>query len=153
MFINHPILVVVVALTAGCAAYRNNGEAASLGTAMREDASRQDGLCAVDLPATRVDVDDHAEGVEIVFTSADSGEVGELRKRAARIAEGDRYRPGWSAAPAEPIAVTTHVSDIADGVKIVLVPEHAKDVDALEELIEDDLDALTDGRCTSPVGD
>lgn len=98
------------------------------------------GMCPMKVPATDVRVIDTEGGVSIAFVT--DGDVGELRRRVRQMAADRGRQHRMMGVPA-----TASVEDIADGARLVLVPEDPDQLIALQQHARRHVAQMSRGEC------
>jgi hypothetical protein len=128
------------------------------------------GMCPVDIRDVKADVKQQAGAVVVTLTTGDTESVADLRQRAKQLVSNGSYLPASSSAasdaqdddsggadagaPKAPeavasIAVNARFDNVPNGIRVIFVPKDKAQLDALEEQIKDDMEALGTGRCTT----
>jgi hypothetical protein len=114
------------------------------------------GFCPVDVESVKTEVKKQGNAVVVTVTTTDANQVAALRERAKKLVANGEYMPAVArtkdddeAAQKKGMAVTARFDNVPGGVRVMFVPKDKAQLDALEEQIDDDLEALGTGRCVA----
>lgn len=138
------------ALATACGRAQANQPAHAEPTAAQQPGMRggMAGMCPMQVEGTTVRAEDVDGGVALVFTT--TGDVAELRRRVAHMAEMHERRHGEGKGGmmgAGMMAATARTEHVEGGAKLVLTADDPENVAALRQRLRQHAERMATGRC------